>query len=93
MCSSDLLPEDGRHLALLDRLRVPLALAESGEYQEELARLERDWFAPLLARLRQGRVGMVTIHVPDGAECVAYETIRGDLRRFWRRPKALQHYA
>jgi hypothetical protein len=89
----DRLPEDGRHLALLDRLRVPLALAESGEYQEELARLERDWFAPLLARLRQGRVGMVTIHVPDGGECVAYETIRGDLRRFWRRPKALQHYA
>ena len=87
------LPDDGRHLALVDLLRVPLALAESGEYQDELARLEADWFAPLLARLRQGRVGMVTIHVPDGAECVAYETIRGDLRRFWRRPKALAHYA
>ena len=89
----DRLPEDGRHLAVLDHLRAPLALAESGEYQDGLERLERDWFAPLLARLRQGRVGMVTIHVPDSAECVAYETIRGDLRRFWRRPKALEHYA
>ena len=89
----DRLPENGRHLAVLDWLRVPLALSEAGEYQDALARLEQDWFAPLLARLRDGRIGMLTVHVPDAAECVAYETIRGDLRRFWRRPKALEHYA
>jgi hypothetical protein len=89
----DRLPQDGRHLAVLDPLRLPLALAESGEYQHALARLEHDWFAPLLAHLREQRIGMVTIHVPDAGECVAYETIRGDLRRFWRRPKALEHYA
>ena len=47
----------------------------------------------LLDALRAGRVGMVSIHVPDAAECLAYETIRGDLRRFWRRPKRLEHYA
>src|SRR6185503_10052242 len=70
------MPEDGRHLVLLDELRVPV------DYQEKLARLERDWFAPLLAALRAGRIGMVTIHVPDGPECAAYETIRADLRRF-----------
>src|SRR5581483_6730471 len=89
----DRLPQDGRHLAVLDGLRVPRALSEDGEYQEALAHLERDWFAPLLARLREGRIGMLTIHVPDAGECLAYETIRGDLRRFWRRPKALEHYA
>ncbi|MFN2645853.1 MAG: hypothetical protein ABR570_12735 [Burkholderiales bacterium] len=89
----DRLPQEGRHLAVLDELRVPLALSEAGEYQDALARLERDWFAPLLARLREGRIGMVTIYVPDAGECVAVETIRGDLRRFWRRPKALERYA
>jgi hypothetical protein len=36
---------------------------------------------------------MVTLHVPDGAECLACETIRGDLRRFWRRPRRLREYA
>jgi len=87
------LPEEGRHLVVLDALRAPLALSEAADYHEALARLERDWFAPLLAALRDGRVGMVTIRVPDGGECVAYETIRTDLRRFWRRPKALEHYA
>jgi hypothetical protein len=35
----------------------------------------------------------VSIHVPDAAECASYETIRGDLRRFWRRPKPLESYA
>jgi hypothetical protein len=87
------LPEEGRHLAVLDALRAPLALAETADYHEALARLERDWFAPLLAALRDARVGMVTIHVPDAGDCTAYETIRGDLRRFWRRPRALEHYA
>ena len=87
------MPEEGRHLVLLDALRTPLALAEIADYHEALARLERDWFAPLLGALRAGRVGMVTIHVPDAGECAAYETIRGDLRRFWRRPRALEHYA
>ena len=87
------MPEEGRHLVVLDALRAPLALSEAADYHEALARLERDWFAPVLAALRDGRVGMVTIHVPDGGECAAYETIRTDLRRFWRRPKALEHYA
>ena len=86
-------PDEGRHLVLLDQLRVSHALEETGEYQETLASLERDWFAPLLAALRDARIGMLTIHVPDAAECAAYETIRADLRRFWRRPRSLEHYA
>lgn len=88
----DRAPEDGRHLAVLDSLRVRLALSQTAEYEEALAALERDWFAPLLGALRAGQIGMVTIHVPDAAQCLSYEAIRGDLRRFWRRPKALEHY-
>jgi len=89
----DRAPEEGRHLIVLDALRAPLALGEAAEHEQALAALERDWFAPLLSALREGRIGMVTIHVPDAAQSLAYETIRTDLRRFWRRPKALEHYA
>src|SRR5882672_10271255 len=78
------LPEDGRHLVVLDELRVDPEKAEL---------LERGWFAPLLAALRAGRIGMLTVHVPDSPDGASFETIRGDLRRFWRRPKALGHYA
>lgn len=70
------LPEEGRHLAAFD------ALHES---------LEADWFAPLVAALRAGRIGMLTLHVPD-AGC-AFEAVRADLRRFWRRPRPLQAHA
>jgi len=87
------LPEDGRHLALLGALRSPLALSDDAEYQQSLREMERGWFEPLLAALRSGRIGMVTIHVPDAAASVSFETIRGDLRRFWRRAKALAKYA
>jgi hypothetical protein len=86
-------PAEGRHLVVLDTLRAPLALAEPGEYAEALASLERDWFEPLVSALRSGRIGMLTLHVPDGPECCAFETVRADLRRFWKRPRALEHYA
>lgn len=86
-------PGDGRHLLVLDGLRAPLALGEAAQYGEALAGLERDWFVPLLAALRDGRLGMISLHVPDGPECRSYEAIRGDLRRFWRRPRRLQEYA
>ena len=69
-------PEEGRHLVVLDA-------------RDEA--LERDWFAPLAAALRAGRIGMLSLHVPDAG--LSFETIRGDLRRFWRRPKPLERYA
>lgn len=49
--------------------------------------LERDWFAPLATALRADRIGMISLHVPDAG--LSFETVRGDLRRFWRRPKPL----
>ncbi|MGH8733540.1 MAG: hypothetical protein ACREVB_07645, partial [Burkholderiales bacterium] len=86
-------PEDGRHLVVLDALRTPTMLMDVDKYHAALAALEKNWFAPLLAALRAGRVGMITLHVPDGAEAVSFETVRGDLRRFWRRAKPIESYA
>jgi hypothetical protein len=80
------LPADGRHLAVLDALRTT---PQAGTLEE----LEKGWFGPLLAALRAGRVGMVSVHVPDAAEALSFETIRADLRRFWRMPKSLERYA
>jgi hypothetical protein len=44
----------------------------------------------LLEALRSDRVGMVTVHAPDSGR--SYETVRGDLRRFWRRSRPLAAY-
>jgi hypothetical protein len=84
-------PAGGRHLLVLDALRAPLALGQGAAYRESIDALEKHWFAPLLAALRSGRASMLTVHVPDAA--AYFETIRGDLRRFWRRRRALERYA
>jgi hypothetical protein len=82
-------PEEGRHLVVLDALRAPAALSDTTAFSEALEALERDWFSPIVAALRENRAGMVTIHVPDAARALSVEAVRGDLRRFWRRPRPL----
>ncbi|TAN53211.1 MAG: hypothetical protein EPN19_09605 [Betaproteobacteria bacterium] len=70
-------PQDGRHLCVLD----------AAQSVRELQALEQRWFDSLLQALRQGRIGMLTLRIPDlGRAC---ETTRADLRRFWRRPRPL----
>lgn len=86
-------PETGRHLLVLDALRAACALDEAEVFREGLLELESRWFAPLLEALRDARLGMVTLRVPDGAQALSFETVRGDLRRFWRRARALGSYA
>ena len=86
-------PEEGRHLVVLDALRAPAALGDLGSFEEQLAMLEKAWFAPVLAALRSGRIGMLSVHVPDGAAAASFETVRGDLRRFWRRARKLHNPA
>jgi hypothetical protein len=83
-------PEDGRHLVVLDSLRGARALHDFDAVAHRLQALEDEWFAPLLAALKSGRAGMITLHVPDAAE--SFEIVRADLRRFWRRPRPLADY-
>jgi hypothetical protein len=82
---------EGRHLAVIDTLRASACLDDADEHARALAALERAWFAPLLEALRAGRIGMVSVHVPETGD--AFETVRGDLRRFWRRARPVAAYA
>lgn len=84
-------PQAGRHLVVLDTLAQAMALGGADAHAAHTALVERDWFAPLLAALRLERIGMVTVHAPEAGR--AFEIVRGDLRRFWRRPRPLTMYA
>ncbi len=57
------------------------------------AELERDWLAPLLAALRASRIGMVTLVLPAGDSALTVETVRSDLRHFWRRRRPVAEFA
>ena len=72
----DGLPADGRHLVLLEATH---------------AELEARWCAPLLAALKAGRLGMLSLHAPEAG--LSFEVARGDLRRFWRRARAVASHA
>jgi hypothetical protein len=82
-------PADGHHLIVLDGLRAPHALQDEERYLAGVQAIEARWLAPLLEALRTQRIGMLTLHVPDATEALSIETVRADLRRFWRRPRAL----
>jgi hypothetical protein len=78
---------------VLDALRAPAAYGDAQGWAERLAALERDWFAPLVAALRAGRIGMVTLHAVGAGGALDVETTRQDLRFFWRRPRPVAGYA
>ena len=77
----------GRHAYLVATLRGVRALASEAELAAQLLDIESRWVAPLLAALRAGRIGMLTLHLPEAG--LAIETVRSDLRRIWRRPQPL----
>jgi hypothetical protein len=54
------------------------------------ADLERDWFEPLLAALRNGEIGMLSLHLSGRASLLEVEAVRSDLRRFWRARKPVR---
>jgi hypothetical protein len=84
---------EGVKLIVLDQLRCATQYDDAHGWRKALQQLERAWFAPMLAALRQERIGMLSLHAlgPDGV--VSSEVTRGDLRRFWRRVKPLAEYA
>jgi hypothetical protein len=83
--------EEGRHLVVLDGLRGTQALGDLAGFARRLQVLEETWFAPLLAALKDGRVGMLTVHAPEAG--MSFEAARADLRHFWRRPRPLNSYS
>jgi len=64
-----------------------------GRIAEQHVSLERDWLAPLLAALHSGRIGMLTLTLAGTHFLLQSETVRSDLRRFWRLRKPLARYA
>jgi hypothetical protein len=86
-------PREGVELVVLDALRAPASYGDGTAWADQLDALEREWFAPLAAALRAGRIGMVTLHAIGAGGTLDAETTRQDLRHFWRRPRPLPAYA
>lgn len=77
--ATPLIESTGRHLAVFDTARHPLA------------DLEQHWFAPLLQALKSGRLQQLELQLNISA--TTYRVSRGQLRRWWRRRQPWAHYA
>lgn len=80
------------HLAVLDTLESASAYRDADAWRARLATLENAWFAPLAAALRARRLEALALVVPGAQTCYRFDVARADLRRFWRRPRALATY-
>ena len=84
--------QDGIVWIVLEQLRAPAARRDIEAWKGGLRSLEQKWFSPVLEALRDGRLGMVTLHAIGPASALGAESTAQDLRRFWRRPKPLAQY-
>ena len=76
-------------LGVLDSLAAPLQYGQADAWREALSQLELNWFVPLLAALKQGTIGMLTVHLLGLEHALRVEVTHSDLRRFWRRRQPL----
>lgn len=82
-----------RPLAMMDALEHPARIGDAIVWREELARFEADWLAPALDALRNGRLDGLRLLAPGEHHSVEVEVRRGDLWKFWRKPRPLTELA
>lgn len=76
-------------LIVIDALAAPARTLDGLAWRDALEGLERDWFAPLAAALRSGRLSDLRIAGFGGDGGFEVELTRLDLWKFWRRPRPL----
>ncbi len=87
------LPRSGRTLLFEEELLLPAQEMDALAWRNSLARIERDWLAPLAAALASG--GIESLRLSALGEEAGFELRVGrrDLMKFWRRPVALHRLA
>lgn len=82
----------GVALLYLDWLAPAQRYGDAQRWRVGLARLEQAWLIPLLAALRNGRIGMLTLYLAGEEQLLRVEATRSDLRYFWRRSRPIEHW-
>jgi hypothetical protein len=79
----------GNTLAVLDTLASSARRLDLARWQDALAALEREWFAPIAQAFDRGGLRRFTLHVP-GERASFSLTLGGGARWcFWRKPLSL----
>lgn len=79
----------GEHLAVCEALRGPALLDDEAAWCAAINELERQWFIPLAAALRGGRLLSLDIVAPTLLGLLHWQITPTDRWQFWRRPRTL----
>jgi hypothetical protein len=79
----------GEYGLVLDQLRGCAQQGDLYQWRETLQRLESNWFAPLLAALKEGKIKRLTLTAFGEQRMHEVTMRRGALWRFWRHAKPL----
>ncbi|MDK9703550.1 MAG: hypothetical protein OEL20_10460 [Sulfuritalea sp.] len=80
-------------LAVHNALEQPARSGDALVWREQLERLEADWLVPALDALRGGRLDALRLLAPGDLGAAELHVGRGDLWKFWRKPRALAELA
>lgn len=83
----------GNHLVVLNPLQGKAQYTDAYGWRESLKELEQSWFAPLWAMSRQGHFDNITLTALGENGSKNFTARRGDLKKFWRRPRSISFYA
>jgi len=83
----------GNHLLMLDTLLGKAQYRDAYSWRENLTELEKNWFAPLYAALKQGHINTLTITALNETGAWDFSITRTNLWKFWLPAKPLLAYA
>jgi len=79
-------PGTEKRLLVLDTLIEAALAADWSEWLTRLHQLEADWFAPLLAALKDGQLERATLLASHNAALSEFTVTAHSLRKFWIKP-------
>lgn len=77
-------------VVVLDTLLPAARQLDLDAWRANLSNIEREWFAPLAAALRDGRLQTLILTAPGDRNTVELEVRFGDRWKFWRKPIAFE---
>lgn len=80
------LPADANATVVLGEL---IPVGKAGDWSPWLAhmqQIEQQWFTPLLAALKDGRLGSLKLVFSSHLKLAEFTITKGSLRKFWRKP-------
>lgn len=73
-------------MGLLDDLSAPALASDWGVWLERMQALEQNWFAPLHAAVRAGRLAQLSLTLTHSHGLRTFTFKRNSLRKFWKTP-------